>query len=61
MMQVDLAAARQAWLAEAPSPEEREAREQSDTLTYQNEDGLFADFHANRHTFVSNLGKAGVV
>jgi integrase/recombinase XerD len=20
---------------------------------------LFADFHANRHTFVSNLGKAG--
>jgi site-specific recombinase XerD len=21
---------------------------------------LFADFHANRHTFISNLGRAGV-
>ena len=29
-------------------------------LPYQDEDGLFADFHANRHTFISNLGKAGV-
>jgi hypothetical protein len=29
-------------------------------LPYQDEDGLFADFHANRHTFISNLGKANV-
>ena len=29
-------------------------------LPYQDEDGLFADFHAHRHTFISNLGKAGV-
>ena len=29
-------------------------------LPYQDEDGLFADFHANRHTFISNLGRAGV-
>jgi hypothetical protein len=29
-------------------------------LPYQDEDGLFADFHANRHTFISNLGRAGI-
>jgi hypothetical protein len=29
-------------------------------LTYCNEEGLFADFHANRHTFISNLGRAGI-
>ena len=29
-------------------------------LPYQDEDGLFADFHANRHTFISNLGKVKV-
>ena len=29
-------------------------------LPYVDEDGLFADFHSNRHTFISNLGKADV-
>ncbi len=29
-------------------------------IPYCDEDGLFADFHANRHTFISNLAKAGV-
>ena len=29
-------------------------------LPYVDEDGLYADFHAHRHTFISNLGKAGV-
>jgi len=29
-------------------------------LPYVDEDGLFADFHAHRHGFISNLGKAGV-
>ena len=29
-------------------------------MTYENEDGLFADFHSNRHTFITNLGRAGV-
>jgi integrase len=27
---------------------------------YQDEDGLFADFHANRHTFITNLGRGNV-
>ncbi len=29
-------------------------------LPYCDEDGLYADFHPNRHTFISNLAKAGV-
>ncbi len=33
---------------------------ESSFLTYCDEDGLFADFHANRHTFITNLGRAGV-
>lgn len=60
MMKKDLASARQAWLEEAPTPEERERRNLSDFLTYQNSAGDFADFHANRHTFISLLGREGV-
>ena len=60
MMKADLAAARSQWLIEARTDAERDSRQRSDFLTYVDEDGLFADFHANRHTFVSNLGKAGV-
>jgi integrase len=29
-------------------------------ITYCDEDGLYEDFHANRHTFISNLARAGV-
>jgi len=29
-------------------------------VPYKDEQGLFADFHANRHTFISNLSRAGV-
>ncbi len=29
-------------------------------LPYQDEDGLFADFHSNRHTFITSLEHAGV-
>src|SRR3990172_7232719 len=29
-------------------------------LSYADEDGLFADFHGHRHTFIGNVGKAGV-
>lgn len=60
MMRADLKAARATWIAEAGDGRERQHRQESDFLTYQNEDGLFADFHANRHTFISNLGRAGV-
>ena len=29
-------------------------------IPYCDEDGLYADFHANRHSFISNLAKAGI-
>jgi hypothetical protein len=29
-------------------------------LEYRDEDGLYADFHALRHSFISNLGRANV-
>ena len=37
-----------------------EQRKGSCFLTYEDADGLFADFHANRHTFISNLSGSGV-
>lgn len=60
MMWTDLARARETWVGEAATAEERDEREQSDFLSYRDEAGLYADFHSNRHTFISNLGKAGV-
>ena len=60
MMQLDLAAAKKQWIEEADTEEERNDRSESDFLTYQDENGLYADFHANRHTFISRLGRAGV-
>lgn len=60
MMREDLEVARNLWLKEAQSPEEKERREESDFLKYKDGNGLFADFHANRHTFISNLSRSGV-
>jgi len=57
----DLAAARTAWLAEAADPAERVRREGSDFLAYENAKGEFADFHSLRHTFITNLVRAGVM
>jgi hypothetical protein len=42
------------------TPGDRQSRANSDFLAYQNDDGLFADFHSNRHTFMTNLERAGV-
>ncbi|PNY36905.1 hypothetical protein C2E31_10625 [Rhodopirellula baltica] len=55
MMRVDLANAREAWIDEAETDQERERRRNSDFLQYKDGDGVFADFHSNRHTFVTNL------
>ena len=60
MMRCDLKAARKKWIEEATVPEVRQAREKSDFLEYRDDDGLFADFHSNRHTFITNLERAGV-
>ena len=60
MMQRDLADARKTWIEEATTPEERAEREESDFLAYCNHDGLYADFHSNRHTFITSLERAGI-
>ena len=60
MMRLDLERARAAWIEESKSDEERKQREESDFLCYQDENGMYADFHANRHMFIANLAKAGV-
>ena len=56
MMREDLAAARRKWLAE----DETERHGKSDFLKYIDSQGRYADFHSNRHTFITNLSLAGV-
>ena len=61
VVRADLASARAAWLHEAEgNAVEHEAREQSDTLKDVDSAGRMVDFHALRHTFISNLAAAGV-
>ncbi len=60
MMKRDLEVARAAWLAEAGTPVERAEREGSDFLTYRDHSGRVADFHGLRHTFITDLVRAGV-
>lgn len=59
MIRRDLETARAAWLGEASTEAEREARAKSGMLRYEAEAGI-ADFHALRHTFVSRLVRSGV-
>jgi site-specific recombinase XerD len=45
---------------ETETPDEEKRRRASDFLRYQDSNGKFADFHALRHTFITNLGRAGI-
>ncbi|MCL2117889.1 MAG: site-specific integrase [Planctomycetaceae bacterium] len=60
MMMFDLSFARNLWLTEAKGDAERQTRAASDFLRYQDSQGKFADFHALRHTFITNLSRANV-
>jgi integrase/recombinase XerD len=60
MLRADLKVARLAWVRSATTDDERTARSQSDFLAYEDSAGRFADFHALRHTFITNLVKADV-
>jgi len=60
MMQADLAAARTAWIAAAGSQQDKAEREADTFLAYRDDAGRCADFHALRHTFISNLAAGGV-
>jgi len=61
MIRRDLDAARAAWIDETTAQKEKEQRENSDFLKYRDRDGEVVDFHALRHTFVTNLVHAGVM
>jgi len=61
MMKKDLERARSAWIKEAEGdPVEMKRRTESDFLTYVNSDGEYADFHSNRHLFITSLERAGL-
>jgi len=60
MVRADLADARARWIEAAGTPEALWARQKSKILCYRDESGRVADFHAFRHTFISNLVAAGV-
>ena len=59
MLRADLEAGRGAWLDEAPTPKERKAREKGSVLAYRDGAGRVVDFHALRHTFITNVVKSG--
>ena len=58
MLRRDLAAAREAWIKDATGAELKR-RQKSDFLSYRNDAGQVADFHATRHTYVSNIVASG--
>jgi hypothetical protein len=60
MMQRDLKSARSKWIEESGTDAERHSREKADFLKYCDSDGLFADFHSNRHMFITSLEHASV-
>ena len=60
MIAQDLNAARQKWIEDARDSDECLERIRSDFLRYCNHDGLYADFHSTRHSFVTSLSRAGV-
>ncbi|MGE3807274.1 MAG: tyrosine recombinase XerC [Gemmataceae bacterium] len=60
MMDCDLQVARKKWIEEAKTEKEKEARQGTDFLTFCNDAGFYADFHSNRHLFVTTLARSGV-
>jgi len=60
MMKFDLEAARKKWIIEAKTDAERAQRENSDFLAYCDDSGRFADFHSNRHTFITSLERVHI-
>ncbi len=57
MMKADMADARAEWIEAAPSGPARANRERSDFLIYCNDAGQYADFHAQRHTYITVAAK----
>ncbi len=60
MIREDLERARAAWIADSDEgSEERARREESDFLAYVNHDGMYADWHAQRTTYISAIVASG--
>ena len=59
MMREDLKAARRKWIADA-NPKEQRRRKKCDFVKYIDSQNRYADFHSNRHTFITNLSLVGV-
>ncbi|MBU1984864.1 MAG: tyrosine-type recombinase/integrase [Planctomycetota bacterium] len=60
VLRKDLEDARQAWIDTSTSDVERQGREVSSFLVYRDSLEHVLDFHALRHTFISNLVRGGV-
>jgi len=60
MLRCDLRRARAAWIRENQDRRERRNRRRSAFLARVDESGRFVDFHALRHTFITNLARGGV-
>jgi integrase len=60
MFRADLADGRRAWLESQGAGQDRRTVEESNFLLYRDDAGRVADFHALRHTFISNLAGGGV-
>ncbi len=60
MFRADLEAARSAWIEAGKTEAEKKSRAKSAFLRYADKSGRVADFHALRHTFISNLARGGV-
>jgi integrase len=61
ILRADMERARAAWIEEANKDEDEvKRRERSSFLAYKDGGGRYADFHALRHTFITNLVKSGV-
>ena len=55
-----MAGARDSWIEEAETEKVKEDRQRSDFLAYRDHSNRVVDFHALRHTFISNLANGGV-
>jgi hypothetical protein len=59
LVRVDLAVAKDRWVAEATDPSERRRRAESDYLAVQDRAGSVLDLDGLRHTFISSIVRGG--
>jgi hypothetical protein len=57
LLKKDMVRARDRYVSSALTREEKNIREQDDFLKWEDRDSLFADLHALRTTFITNVSK----